>query len=499
MSASHNDKLARLAALRPAPAKSVRAPKRESPMASAEGDELAQLLGAAVARNRYGEHLFVRQWYSTPEPCVPTPQALRLLLPLKPDQKATMPERLADPAQWLFLDTETTGLAGGTGTYAFLVGIAWWEAGGLQVEQFFMRDFTQEHSLLLELSRRLAERGALVTFNGKSFDWPLLETRYLMTRAISLRPPAAHLDLLHPARQLWRLRLGSVRLTELEQHVLGPDHLGWDRREDIDSALIPQVYFDYLRGGATEQLRSVFRHNQMDLRGLAALAVRMFALLSAPETVGEETHALELYGLSRILSRRGQESKARLLYERALGAGLPIEVECMARRELARLAKRGRDFVRANALWEELACPSAHLRRSPPRHAAPLQQGKGTTARGLNAALETSLEAYEQLAIYYEHHTREPSRATELTREALEKLRRGLRSNRIELGPSRRWEARLEHRLARLARSTKTREGRPLFDSAPAEANSHARESNPEGRSRGHTSSRLRSSSAIAG
>jgi uncharacterized protein YprB with RNaseH-like and TPR domain len=441
----------------------------------------------------------VRQWYSTPEPCVPTPHALRLFLPPKPEQKAAMLERLTDTGQWLFLDIETTGLAGGTGTYAFLVGIAWWEAGGLQVEQFFMRDYTQEHSLLLEVSRRLAERGVLVTFNGKSFDWPLLETRYLMTRSISPRPPATHLDLLHPARQLWRLRLGSVRLTELERHVLGPDHLGWDRRDDIDSALIPQVYFDYLHGGPMERLRSVFRHNQLDLRGLAALAARMLALLSAPETAGEETHALELYGLSRLLSRRGQESKARLLYERALGAGLPIEVECLAQRELARLAKRGRDFARANALWEELACHSVHLRRSPPRHAARLQQGKGTTVRGLNHALETSLEAYEQLAIYYEHHSREPSRATELTREALEKLRRGVRSSRIEFGPSRRWEARLEHRLARLARSAKTREARPLFDSASAEANSQARESNPRSRSRGHTSSRLRDSSAIAG
>ena len=125
-----------------------------------------------------------------------------------------MPEALAvaefaaDPEQWLFLDTETTGLAGGSGTYAFLVGLAWWGAGGLHVEQFFMRDLDEEHSLLLELSERMASRPVLVTFNGKSFDWPLLETRYRMTRAIPSFSPKLHLDLLHPARQLWRLRLG---------------------------------------------------------------------------------------------------------------------------------------------------------------------------------------------------------------------------------------------------------------------------------------------------
>ena len=95
------------------------------------------------------------------------------------------PEDVADPQQWLFLDTETTGLAGGTGTYAFLVGLAWWEGGGLEVEQLFMREYSEECSLLAALAERLAERPVLVTFNGKSFDWPLLETRYRMTRTIA--------------------------------------------------------------------------------------------------------------------------------------------------------------------------------------------------------------------------------------------------------------------------------------------------------------------------
>ena len=165
---------------------------------------------------------------------MPDPRALSLLLPQSMSAERAVIESVADPEQWLFLDTETTGLAGGTGTYAFLVGLAWWDAGGLQVEQFFMRDLDEEHSLLLELSSRMKERPVLVTFNGKSFDWPLLETRYGMTRAISPRTPLAHLDLLHPARQLWRLRLGSVRLKELEQHVLANDRggLGWSRRDD---------------------------------------------------------------------------------------------------------------------------------------------------------------------------------------------------------------------------------------------------------------------------
>ena len=88
--------------------------------------------------------------------------------------------------------------------------IAWWDAGGLEVEQFFMRELSEEHALLLTLAERMAERPVLVTFNGKSFDWPLLETRYRMTRKIKSVEPRAHLDFLHPARNLWRVRLGSV-------------------------------------------------------------------------------------------------------------------------------------------------------------------------------------------------------------------------------------------------------------------------------------------------
>ena len=122
---------------------------------------------------------------------------------------------MSDPEKWLFLDTETTGLSGGTGTYAFLIGLAWWDSGGLQMEQLFLRDYSEEHSILHELAGRLAERPVLVTFNGKTFDWPLLQSRFTMTRSIAIPKIAAHLDLLHPARALWRLRLGSVRIAEV--------------------------------------------------------------------------------------------------------------------------------------------------------------------------------------------------------------------------------------------------------------------------------------------
>src|SRR5436309_1399931 len=247
----------------------------------------------------------------------------RTRLSILPRPRGRSRSALEDPEKWLFLDTETTGLAGGTGTYAFLIGLAWWDAGGLQAEQFFMRDFAEEHALLHELSQRVAERPVLVTFNGKSFDWPLLENRFTMTRSIAVPKLEAHLDLLHPARALWKLRLGSVRLVELERHVLDAPRLGWHRENDVSSALIPQFYFDYLRGGPVEPLAAVVRHNQMDLRGLAALFGKINALLSQQTDAAVEIESLDLFGLSRFFQRRGENDRAHSACTQALEIGLP--------------------------------------------------------------------------------------------------------------------------------------------------------------------------------
>ena len=387
------DKFSRLAALRPA--RSV--PSRPAPLrAPDQEDSIAHLLGAGVAKNHFGEHLAIRNWFSTPEFSEPSAVALELL---SRTRDAEMSRRtraaLEDPAKWLFLDTETTGLAGGTGTYPFLVGIAWWDAGGLQVEQFFMRDFSEEHSLLHELAARLADRPVLVTFNGKSFDWPLLENRFAMTRSISTPRLAAHLDLLHPARALWRLRLGSVRLVELERRVLDAPRLGWHREDDIASALIPQYYFDYLRGGPCDPIVGIVRHNQMDLRGLAALFGKINTFIASQRTDRDGIDSLDLFGLSRFFERRGDSDRAHVACSQALELGLPAEFLARARCELALLAKRRGDHARAAALWLELSTDP-----------------------------QDGVLACEQLAIHYERRAKDPERATEFARLGLAKLQR---------------------------------------------------------------------------
>src|SRR5579872_7510621 len=322
--ASSADRFSRLAALRPT--RSM--PSRPSALREPDQeDAIARLIGAGVARNHFGEHLVLRNWFSTPESFEPSTVALELL---SRTRGASLSQRtlaaLEDHSKWLFLDTETTGLSGGTGTYAFLIGLAWWDAGALQVEQLFMRDFAEEYSLLHELAARVAERPVLVTFNGKTFDWPLLDSRFKMTRTIPTPQLAAHLDLLHPARALWKLRLGSVRLVELERRVLDAQRLGWHREDDIASALIPQYYFDYLRGGSSDPLVGVVRHNQMDLRGLAALFGKINSILATSDTDCNGIDSLDLFGLSRFLERRGDRDRAQVACTQALQLGLPAEI-----------------------------------------------------------------------------------------------------------------------------------------------------------------------------
>jgi uncharacterized protein len=427
------DKFARLTALKPARARGGAAPAADvSPVRSATSSlpdgasQLAAMLEAQALGNHHGEHLSVKKWFSevigqaAPDAAVDS-TVMHLLSP-------GACEDAADPAQWLFLDTETTGLTGGTGTYPFMVGIAWWDAGGLEVEQFFMRDHSEEHALLVTLAERIAERGVLVTFNGKSFDWPLLETRYRMTRRIKVPALKAHLDFLHPARNLWRIRLGSVRLAELEKHVLG-----FHRGADLISAMIPQFYFDYLRGGAVEPIVEIFKHNQMDLRGLAGLASRILSLLAEPEKHSGDP--LELFGVSRICERRGETVRARKHYAQSIEGELPAEADRFARRALARMARREGDVERARELWESMI---------------------GNSREGF--------EAFEQLAIYHERVARAPHEAAALVKRALGELRRSKGAGLLSAAMHRQYKERFEHRLARLEKKA----GRTLLDGMDA-------------------------------
>jgi hypothetical protein len=232
------------------------------------------------------------------------------------------------------------------------------------------------------------------------------------------------------------VRLGSVRLAELEKHVLG-----WHRGADLISEMIPQFYFDYLRGGPPEPLVQIFLHNQMDLRGLAGLASRIVAVLADPQADGKD--GLELFGVSRICERRGDMVRARKHYAQSMDAVLPAETDRAARRSLARLAKREGDLPLALKLWE-----------------------------GILGSSREGLEAYRQLAIHYEHQAREPQRAAVLVRKALAELRPSNRGAGLSAALLRRYRSDFERRLQRLDRRARpdSTGGGSLLDAIKAES-----------------------------
>ncbi len=290
-----------------------------------------------------------------------------------------------DCSKWAFLDTETTGLAGGSGTYAFLIGVGRITPSGFELKQFFMRDPSEEASLLHGLSEYLSQFDTLVTYNGKTYDQPLLETRYRMSR---MKPPFGrleHLDLLVGARRLWKLRFDSCRLVDLENQILGVEREG-----DLPGEMIPYVYFEYLRKREAARIVPILHHNAIDILTLACFTAIIPRAFKSPEEA-PLSHGAEMVGLGRWLHRCEEYEKALVLFRRALGKGLRDDLLFRTLWDIGRIEKRlGREAA-AIAIYTELASG-----RNPFR-----------------------LASLEELAKYYEHKERNYSMALEFTLQAL--------------------------------------------------------------------------------
>lgn len=293
--------------------------------------------------------------------------------------------RPSPPARWAFLDTETTGLAGGSGTYAFLIGVGRITPEGFRVRQFFMREHGEEPSLLHALAEHLAGFDVLITYNGKTYDQPLLETRFRMVRA---RPPferLAHVDLLFGARRLWKLRFESCRLVELENRVLG-----FERQGDLPGEMIPYVYFEYLRTREAFRVVPIFRHNALDILTLACLTSIVPWAFRSPEEA-PLGHGAELVGLARWLRAAERHEEALAVYRRAVEAGLADPLLFAALWETAALAKRlGREEAALEVFRDLSASPNPYR-----------------------------VAALVELAKHYEHRRRDFQAALELTRAAI--------------------------------------------------------------------------------
>jgi len=314
--------------------------------------------------------------------------------------------------KFAFLDTETSGLAGGTGTYAFLVGAARFVDGKFNLRQFFLRDPSEEPAMLEALIEFLAPCEGLVTFNGKSFDAPLLVTRYSLHRIPVPFKNYAHIDLLPLARRLWRDRLPSRALKYLEEHVLGFTRTS----DEVPGYEIPWLYFDYLRTGDARPLGGVFYHNAMDVVAMAALLSHVSELLADPYS-GRVEHGLDFIALGKLYEDLGHWDEAARLFERGLELGVTESDFGVAVKRLSILQKKRGDVNQALRLWEEAA-------------------GKG------------HIYAHIELAKYYEHKMRDVQMSLKWAKSA----RKEVEHADLPAYIRKHWLAEIDHRLGRLER-----------------------------------------------
>ena len=300
----------------------------------------------------------------------------------------------------LFLDTETTGLSGGAGTIAFLTGLGWVEGGRFIVEQYFLRDYSEEVHMLRRVAERMHGKTHAVSFNGKSFDCPMLESRFTLMRMRGDWVNLKQIDLLHPARRIWKLRLEKCSLNMLEQSVLGVS-----RDIDIPGAEVPQKYFDYLKSHDFESMKEVIEHNRRDIVTLMLLMGRMADLYRAPL---EAEHQEDIFSLGRALERGGDEERALDCYRASAHGRMAGRSDA----SMSMLLKRQKALEDATNIWRDMV------------------------GRGLGGFMP-----YIELAKAYEHALRDLRAALDITERAESRAR--------ALGDKQALEQ-LEHRRMRL-------------------------------------------------
>ncbi len=323
--------------------------------------------------------------------------------------------RIGFDADWpgiercLFLDTETTGLSRGAGTIAFMIGLGYVRDGAFLIEQHMVGDYPDEPLMMAKLAALIKDFDVVVSFNGKAFDVPLLETRAVMCRMPPLFEDHLQLDLLHPSRRLWKRRLGSCRLGNLEACILGSG-----RTDDLPGSEAPARFFKYLETGDLSLLDDVLHHNMLDIESLGALLI---ALCEAYESPNRLQELPDLYSMGRAMERRGERDVAEQCY---MEAARPRAARSMrdlhedqytgeAALALSMMKKRQGEWTEAERLWAQLS------------------------RRGQMGAVP-----HVELAKLYEHRLNRPREALEAAEKALE----------MEADPAKRAE--IEHRVERL-------------------------------------------------
>lgn len=312
----------------------------------------------------------------------------------------------------VLFDLETTGLAGGTGTFPFLLGFGVFSEHGLEIIQYFLPDYGLENTAFLELIRSFNGKNILVSFNGKSFDYPVLNNRFIMNRLENPFRSYRHLDLLHPARRVWKTLLESCSLNNIETRIFN-----FSRVNDIPGALIPQVYFEFIRAGDTADILRVIEHNQQDILTLGRLLFHFNWLENIADR--QALHEQELQNLCNVAIRNLDLDRSAIFLEQIRNRGnLPSDLTLTA---FSLLLKRSGKWEQAESIWHEL-----------------IRLGKNT------------LFANEELAKYYEHYKADPVQAKFHTEQALDYLDLMAELSTVDADTYHDEQNQFRHRLQRL-------------------------------------------------
>lgn len=371
---------------------------------------LEEVLGGRWVNTRQGDAFVVEYSF-------PNDQQHGIYPVLMENPMSVIAEVVKDPrvaelkySEIAFMDTETSGLSGGTGTYAFMIGLGRYLGDAFKLSIFFMQDPSEEPAMLEAVADYLAPCKAFVSFNGKSFDAPLLRTRYMLNDIPLPFGDFAHIDLLHIARRLWRDRLPSRALKYLEEKIMFVPRTS----EEVPGFEIPWLYFDYLRTGDILPLKGVFYHNSMDVVSMAVLFNLVNWVLEEPNGKGLE-HGQDIIALAKVFEDLKKWDDAAILYERGLASTLPESDFHQAVRRLSILQKKRGDFDEAVRLWH-------------------------------SAAEQGHIYAHIELAKFYEHRVKEKDKALDWTQKCKQQL------EAADMPPYEKefWLAEVEKRLLRL-------------------------------------------------
>jgi uncharacterized protein YprB with RNaseH-like and TPR domain len=347
---------------------------------------LPELLGGELNRNIYGECIVVEKEFEAD-----LEEVFEESFEFKGETVARLANDLSlsgfDIQKTVFLDTETTGLAGGTGTYAFLVGLGFFKNDLFKLKQYFMRDLHEEKALLLSLQKDLERFDFVVSYNGKRYDIPLLNTRFIVNRIRFESGNLLHLDLLYPTRRVWKRRLADCSLSNVESRILNVY-----RKSDVPGEMVPQIYFDFIRLGETQLLKRVFDHNAYDIVSMVSLLKALCICFDNPETE-KVLDPVDLYSLGRFHFLSGETQKSIRFFNLASQGSLDDELTLETGKLCSLAHKKLGGWREAEEIWLNL------IKKHP-----------------------ENFFSYEELAKYYEHKVKDYPEALSFVNKAIKRI-----------------------------------------------------------------------------